>query len=165
MKIQIRPIHFFIVGVSIFVIAPLITAIFMIGSPAKERARKLDETRINNLDSMHYAIDSYYTLNKKLPDSLDALVKSGQHYPLGIQDPESGLPFHYETTSEKTYKLCATFTDESPKNGSQNYVYDRYLGPGNINMSWHHPKGYHCFDLTAVDNSVPPQPAIKQAPL
>jgi hypothetical protein len=157
MKMQIKPAYIFVIVVSTFVIVPLITAITMIGSPAKERARKLDETRVNSLDTMHYSIDSYYTLNKKLPESLDALIKSGQFYPLGIQDPESGVPFHYETTSEKTYKLCATFTDESPKNGDFDYIYNRYGATpyGNATISWHHPKGYHCFDLTAIDNSIP----------
>lgn len=161
---KLRPIHFFVIVISAFVIGPLITALFMIGSPAKERARKLDETRISNLDSMHYSIDGYYTLNKKLPESLDTLVKSGQYYLTGIQDPETGLPFHYEVTSEKTYKLCATFTNESPKNGQYDYVYNRYspgVGSNGQLMSWHHPKGYHCFDLTAIDNSIPQQPLVK----
>lgn len=129
-----------------------ISGLWIAGSPAAERARRFDERRISELQSISYAIDNYWNLNKALPRDLSTLQATRDIYIGSIIDPETGAPYEYTLTDSDTYSLCATFTNSSPETATTQ--------PYNPNTSkfWEHSEGRQCF---AIDVRKPTTPEEK----
>ena len=66
----IRIFHWTVV---IVVSGVAIAGLFASGSPSNERAKRLDEQRVSQLESISYAIDQYWNQNKSLPATLTEL--------------------------------------------------------------------------------------------
>ena len=56
------------------VIAAVVAGVFVLGSPADERARRLDRRRVEDLQGIAAATDLYWTRHSRLPASLDELT-------------------------------------------------------------------------------------------
>ena len=105
---------------------------YLIGPPAEERARRLDERRETDLQRLRLAADLYWTRNKRLPSSLDELAtEAGTN--IYARDPESGAPYAFALKGESAYELCAEFGRPSESRGD----------------FWSHPAGRHCYAITA----------------
>jgi type II secretory pathway pseudopilin PulG len=119
-----------LIGITFVVVAvAVIVGIVMIGPPAEERARRLDERRLNQLQGLAGIVDSYRASKGHLPTSLEAIAsESGTR--IAMSDPVTGVPYGYRVTGEG-YELCATFDRAS----SQRY-------PGDL---WMHGAGFRCF--------------------
>ncbi|MEI7512194.1 MAG: type II secretion system protein [Candidatus Uhrbacteria bacterium] len=118
------------------------------GSPAKERARRLDDRRIQDLQSISNAIDNYYNQNASaLPPTLESLTRvRDAYYVSSIVDPDTMTPYEYAVESTSTYRLCATFTTDSrgiSKDPNQ------YAQPYNSSAFWEHNSERTCFTITA----------------
>ena len=168
MNTKIRAAHFFVGAVTLLVVVPLIVAITKIGSPATERAKKVDQTRINALMNMQYAVQNYYATLGKLPTDFDTLLSIENNPYLQVTDPETAQRYEYKTTSPTQYQLCATFTqsDENLNTNGKRIPTQPYY-PGYID--WQHPQGYYCFTINTlpIDKThIPfaPTPAIVPAP-
>ena len=109
---------------TIAVLAGLVLAFMVLGSPAHQRDLAFDRRRVDLLQSMSNEIRSRYfgTLPTALPD---ALIR---------HDPQTRARFIYRRLGPKAYELCATFAlphdDGSP--------YD----------AWKHAAGLQCFRAT-----------------
>lgn len=128
------------------VLALLITAFSVFGSPANTRRARADETRIYNLQSVQSEVVNYWQQKGKLPAEFADLKDSLSNFDLP-KDPESDQPYVYEKTGAKSFKLCATF-NLSNKDLDAKYAeqrrYDRFNGLTVEN--WQHGAGLHCFD-------------------
>lgn len=124
------------------VVAILVAALGLAGSPFAARERAADERRVQALQSISSAVDAFYDTKDRLPDSLEELREQPSVYLESIRDVRTGQPYEYRKLGPKSYELCATFeTDTSAT---------RVVRPGFGNL-WNHPAGRHCFKLSVRD--------------
>jgi hypothetical protein len=140
-----RGIQWLVGGVSTAVLAAIIAGLAVVGSPAHQRALRLDTLRTGNLGMLSARVYGYWASHKQLPATLDQLGP-GAMIPV---DPVSGRPYGYSVTGASTYKLCAHFDAawEPEGNPSNGFI------PGNASR-WSHPQGDHCFELDARSNGM-----------
>ena len=157
---QLRPFHIFQTLVILAVIAVIVTGFFVIGSPSQERARKLDQQRVNDLQQIQSAMDQYYNLSNRyqLPASLVAMQQERNVYLASVVDPKTAQPYEYRTTGDMSYQLCATFEMDAQNDPQNPYAPKAYpaapIGPN----FWSHTVGRNCYDLTVQRWPAPPKP-------
>lgn len=136
----------FALVVILSVVVVVVAGLWLAGSPAQERARRLDGSRVSSLQSIANAIDQYYNTNKTLPPDLETLSKARETYYLNsLVDPETNMPFEYAVRDTDTYDLCATFaTDTMDQQTVQPEPYEPWEG-----RFWEHQIGRTCFNITA----------------
>lgn len=137
-------------GSSVLVLALLITAFSVFGSPATMRKMRTDETRLSNLVSIQSQIVYFWQQKGRLPEKLDDLSDplSGFSVPL---DPETNNSYTYSKTGPLSFKLCANFALESSNdvNSGRDYMYAYpMLSKAPEGNSWKHTAGNSCFDRT-----------------
>ena len=160
----------------VLVISAISYSFMIIGSPMKQRALRLDDRRVGDLQNIQYQIINFWQQKEKLPVDLAELSDpiSGSYVPI---DPEfeKGAKYEYAVLDAKTLKfeLCATFAEPIPK-GWQEYggkglpisytmserdVAVSYPYPGGgVNESWDHQAGRTCFERTIDKDIYPPYP-------
>ena len=130
-----------VISVTTVVVAAVIAGLLLLGSPALERMRKLDEQRISDLRAVANAVDRYTNQHNNMPTSLDELSKErGIH--IKLIDPETSHPYEYKITGENSYELCASFSHSSAEDQDQSNE-----------QFWSHNLGRHCFQLEAKCDS------------
>ncbi len=167
---------------SILVLALVVFAFSVMGSPVKQRAYRLDDRRVQDLQSIQWQVISFWQQKEKLPNGLDDLKNpiSGWSIPV---DPEfqKGTTYEYEKTGDLSFKLCATFAEPMPDGWSE------YKGGGvmpmmfsetgrdaavssiapypggGVNESWDHQAGRTCYDRTIDKDIYPPYPKAEPA--
>ena len=125
-----------VMGVAVLLVAATIAAAFLVlGSPAEQRLLRLDERRVEDLNSLRANVNAYWRANARLPASLDEAGRGTDLY----KDPVTGEPYGYRALGERAYELCASFdrpfTPESPDAAMR---------------FWPHPAGQHCFPFEAA---------------
>ena len=152
-----KKMRFLVWLVIIIVGAATISGYFVAGSPFRERMRKFDERRINDLQSIQWQIVNYWQRKEKLPDSLENLTDdiSGFSAP---RDPETGSPYEYQKLGDSKFQLCADFKMESSL--SSNYPKLAYPEFGGGNENWSHGIGQKCFERS-IDPDLYPSQKIK----
>ena len=127
---------FFFVSLIIMTSA-FIASFFLIESPTEARNRKLDEKIIQDFDAMRYAIDSYYSKNKTLPQNLeDIKIETINSRDLNFDNSKE---YDYKITGEETYELCANFLSS---NLEKTMSYSDTI--------WKHDKGYQCIKKEVI---------------
>jgi hypothetical protein len=126
--------------VSVVVLAAVVTGIVILGSPSEERARRLDRRLVEELSSIKTAVDSYYSKNGILPESLDELWKGSPGLDLNapfdvIRDPVPPNAYRYRVVAADAFELCGTFERASEPRVSSG-----------VDV-WQHLAGAHCFPL------------------
>jgi len=133
-------------GIAATVVAALviIAGLFALGTPSHARERKADRLRVGDLSRLSNLVDRYWATKAALPESLDTLValRLLDRVPT---DPQSHEPYTYLVSGERSYRLCATFTQPSDSTDA--------FGAGGVafardSHSWRHGAGESCFDLT-----------------
>ncbi len=177
-ELQTKTKLFTILGfVSVFLFFGLIIWSFIImGSPKMQRAWRLDNQRVTDLQSLQYQIINYYQQKEKLPVSLTDLSNPISSYSVPV-DPEfaKGYIYEYEPNlleNSLTFKLCATFNKKIPQGWNESN-FAVYKGPmmlesdvrvsstadyptsGGVNESWNHDIGRTCFSRT-IDKDIYP---------
>ena len=155
----------------LLVVFAIIYSFSIMGSPAKQRSLRLDDRRVNDLQSIQYQVINYWQQKEKLPENLDALANPLSGFSLPVPPTfEKGEVYEYKIKSKLTFELCATFALPMPQ-GWQEYggvypmAYDSpkevasYPYPGyGINESWDHEAGRTCFERTIDKDIYPPYP-------
>jgi hypothetical protein len=118
--------------VVVAVTAAVAAGIYLLGSPAAERARRLDDRRVQDLSGIARAVDLYWTRESRFPASLDQL-RSDTGAGITVVDPATGRPYDYRPLDEGKYELCASFEGDS---GESNRF---------ANGFWTHRAGRQCF--------------------
>ncbi len=140
--------HTMLYGISIAAITlaaiGFVLGFVVIGSPAEERARRIDQQRVNDLREMSYQIEQYYQAEVMLPDTLSEVYTA--QIPT---DPATGEPYTYEKTSENSFELCATF--ETAQQVDDPYMPRTVVAPdvkGLMPIDWSHGTGEYCYRFT-----------------
>lgn len=135
----------FAIASIVLVVAVVVVGVYLTGSPRQARVRSLDRQRIETLTQLSGAITSYRGDHNVLPASLEEVARAEAGIaPADLSDPESGAPYEYRATGEKTYELCARFGGPSDPDEA---------------IRWRHGPGRACFAFTA-----PPPPARAPTP-
>lgn len=150
----------------------VVVGLFVAGSPSKERERRFDEQRVNELQQIAGAVDNAYYRDGHLPASLDEVAVNKQDYYVpSTVDPRTRAPYEYRTTGGDTYELCATFDDVTQQTDQYGRVTPvappktaPVVGgayPGY--RDWTHGAGRHCYQLI-VESRMPTQACSLTSP-
>jgi len=107
----------------------------MVGPPSESRARRLDERRMQDLESLSSLVDVYWAREHRLPASQDDLARvMGQV--ADLRDPTTNAPYELRAIDSRRYQLCAEFDRSSDTTAlSRTHVF------------WSHRAGRQCFEL------------------
>ena len=122
------------------VIAAVIAGFVLSGTPLEQRLKRLDASRVSDLQQLSYALDAYWEERQSLPGTLDVLVDGRRLSRLPV-DPVTREPYSYRAIVEPRagYRLCATFALASDASAPEQF--------------WSHPAGQHCYEFEAGRNA------------
>ena len=123
------------IAASVVVVATVASALITIGPPAQQRRVAMDARRTTDLIRLANVIEIRGGRDQKLPAALTDLEGAGQWQ--SIKDPESGAPYGYAVTGDRSYRLCAVFATATRAGD---------VGDGSGNGEWSHPAGRYCFN-------------------
>lgn len=155
MKLPKTGFRLFVGFVVVMVSVAAAIGLYLAGSPTKERERRFDDQRVNDLQSIASAIDLYYenknVLPVSIPDLMSAQQAVGGFYIQSITDPSTAKPYEYQVTGVVTYNLCATFDGSSTdaENTSRAVKMSAPYPILPVGRDWNHAAGYVCYPLTA----------------
>ncbi|MBP6904882.1 MAG: hypothetical protein KBB91_02405 [Candidatus Pacebacteria bacterium] len=168
--------NLYAIGSSILVIVAIIWSFSVIGSPASQRQLRIDQRRIEDLQSIQWQVINYWQQKEKLPESLAQFNDPIANY-MTPRDPEfqKGKVYEYKKVGDKSFELCATFSLPMPEGwvpgGSGGGVYPMTATrdiavssmpyPGGAGESWDHEAGRTCFTRTIDPDLYPPYPKEK----
>jgi len=155
---KITGIKIFVGLVTLCVAAGIVAAFVVVGSPSQERARRMDQQRVNNLQQITYALDSYYMLKKDIPPSLKELAGTQDVYLESINDPQTKEEYAYRKIEATKYELCATFETEAQKSDVTGMA--KPVGYGPYDTMWQHGLGRQCFELQVRTANKPDKPLV-----
>jgi hypothetical protein len=173
-KLQMkRGWQWFGIGATVLVLAMIIWSFSVIGSPANQRKLRMDQRRLEDLQSIQWQVISYWQQKEKLPETLAEMNNPLASY-MVPQDPEfqKGKVYEYSKTGAMSFELCATFDLPQPKGWvpgtSGGGVYPMATRdvavsaiapyPGGTTDSWDHKEGRACFTRTIDRDLYPPFP-------
>ena len=154
----------------ILALALIIWSFSVIGTPKEQRAWRLDERRIQDLQSIQWQVINFWQQKESLPKELKDLSNPISGFAIPV-DPEfeKGLAYEYRQTDKMSFELCATFTAVMPKGWQEGYnggvrpmigfddSVSSYPYPGGgVNESWDHQAGRTCFTRTIDPDIYPP---------
>lgn len=168
------PIVYSIISIVLF-LGLIIWSFAIMGSPKEQRAWRLDDRRVSDLQSIQYQVINYWQQKEQLPVTLSDLSNPLSGFSLPV-DPEfeKGLKYEYIKGDNLSFQLCATFTADMPK-GWQEYggitpmfrtattdvtVSSAPYPGGGVNESWDHKIGRTCFSRTIDKDIYPPFPKV-----
>ncbi|MBU6371039.1 MAG: hypothetical protein KGH93_01230 [Patescibacteria group bacterium] len=134
--------------VSVFAIGAVAAGVGFVGTPAENRAKNLDMTRVNDLSSIQGQLVYQQWENKgSLPVNLAALNDpiSGFAVPT---DPETATAYGYKKLSATSFELCAVFDAASDDIANPAAVPAYPVSA--MSQNWSHAKGPVCF-LRTID--------------
>jgi len=124
------------IGMTVVVLAAVIAGILLIGSPAQERLRRLDERRISDLREISFAVDAYWTREDVLPASLEELGND-ERIVRELADPVTGAPYEYHAgTGSATSYVLSSNTIQTPMGGMCAMTTCGLTVPANSAFSW-----------------------------
>jgi len=133
------------VVLAVVVLASIVAGFFIVGTPAEQRNRKMDEQRINDLQTIQSQIVSYWSLKEALPPSLDVLQDNISGFVVPT-DPDTQNSYEYSISDKLKFELCATFETSDkdyPARGKETMYNSPY---GAFQQNWDHDSGRVCFE-------------------
>lgn len=128
-----------VVGVSALVLVLVVAGIFIIGSPQKERLRRLDDRRVSDLQFLQSEIVAFWQAKGRLPAELNELRDDIRGVVPPV-DPVTGEPYEYRALGNVSFELCATFAT-----GSEQGSVAKRLATPYRSVNWDHDAGRSCF--------------------
>jgi type II secretory pathway pseudopilin PulG len=104
-----------------------VSASIWINPPSENRARALDQQRLNGLRLTEDAIRKYFDIHRSLPADLKALdSERNQAIQANWHDPVTLQPLEYQITGEQSYSLCARFARNSDWQNPEYYSFKKH---------------------------------------
>lgn len=131
-------------------LSAVVAGFFIAGSPSQQRARRFDEQRVNDLQSIQYRIINYWQNKGKLPEKLSNLNDSISGFVVP-SDPETQSVYEYTEKGLENFELCAEFKTDSGKAPSGQYMPREItppIKPHSYQETWEHGTGKVCFART-----------------
>ena len=128
--------HILAGALAIVVASAIGMGIALLGPPSQERARRLDDRRVEELRRISSSVHLFHTRHDRLPASREELSKEPGVI-LETRDPVTDEPYGYRVVDSMTYELCAIFDRESTESRAS---------------FWSHGAGKQCFTLKAEES-------------
>lgn len=126
-----KKIYFLLAITTIISLGSLFYGFTLTGSPLKARDMKFDQRRVQDIADIQYRIETYFSQNQKLPDTLKDLPEDTQYY--HIIDPETKEPYEYSKKGDSEYTLCATYkTEEKATETTYSTLSNKPHGKGRV---------------------------------
>jgi len=131
----------------------VISAFFIVGSPATARLIQFDQQKISDLQNIQYQIVNYWQSKEELPNSLSDLNDPISGFAVPV-DPQTKQPYEYNIIDQDNliFQLCAQFN----KDGQAMYGESMYAPAKAISENWVHASGMVCFDRKIDKDLYPP---------
>lgn len=131
------------IAASVVVLATVVAAVAVMGSPGSQRESRMDRRREQDLERIATLIELRTKAGQALPADLASMAREPGRR-LSINDPATDQPYVYQTTGERSYRLCALFTTDTALESRRAW----------IDQEWLHGKGRHCFDRKMDEKKV-----------
>ena len=139
----------------LLIIASIICGFVTFGSPATQRATRLDNQRASDLGNIQWQVLNHWQANETLPTTLEDLKDEFGGYYVPV-DPETKTAYEYTVTGPLTFELCATF--ERPSDAElMNPSMTRPVDYG-FDSRFPHEAGRTCYTRTIDPEKYPPFP-------
>lgn len=125
-----------LVAGAVAIVATLVAAVLIMGTPGAQREARLDARRVGDLALIGNAIDAFGE-GRALPKTL-AELDQDTRMRLTLVDPVDGEAYGYSAGADGRYRLCARFAADSRDAIRRGEAWH--------DRSWDHPAGEHCFD-------------------
>ncbi|MDQ5901586.1 MAG: hypothetical protein QG580_301 [Patescibacteria group bacterium] len=153
----------------LMVLSAIVWSFTVIGSPKDQRAWRLDERRVQDLQSIQWQVINFWQQKERLPEELKDLSSPLSGFMVPV-DPEfeKGLAYEYKKLEGLKFELCATFSAEMPQGwveygggvmpmyGGKDVAVSSMPFPGNGGDSWMHEAGKTCFEREIDKEMFPP---------
>jgi FlaA1/EpsC-like NDP-sugar epimerase len=147
--------------VGTIILAAIILGVVIIGTPSAQRAKMMDDQRVNDLTSIQGQIVYSQWQNKgTVPATLDELKDPISGFVIPT-DPETKQSYEYTMLSKNSFELCATFKTIASTTNENTAVARPVSYPyqnGTINENWQHGIGITCFTRTIDEKLYPINP-------
>jgi hypothetical protein len=143
--------------VSVIVLASVIGAFFIVGSPQTLREIRYDQQKIGDLQQIQSQVTNFFQQKEVIPASLEELEDPliGFRVP---EDPQSAEGEQYVYTYRKleryTFEICAVFNQPSPQTGKSS-AREIYYEPYGLDNFFEHGVGEECFERTIDPDKFP----------
>lgn len=148
-------------GSGVLVLAVIVTAFFVVGSPTSARLAGFDQQKVSDLQSIQYQIVSYWQTKQKLPVTLADLTDNISGFVAPI-DSQSKIAYEYniKDATNLSFELCAIFNKEGGD------MYNTPVAPASVPVkgqidNWQHSAGRVCFERTIDKQLYPPVNKLK----
>ncbi|MFH0857769.1 MAG: DUF5671 domain-containing protein [Candidatus Magasanikbacteria bacterium] len=131
--------------VSVVVLGSIITGFFIVGTPLEQRKRKMDDQRIQDLQTVQGQIVDYWVRKETLPNNLEALQDNISGFVVPT-DPDTKQHYEYIIGDKLEFELCADFSTSDkdfPQRGKEMVPYTSSYG--SFQKNWDHEAGRICF--------------------
>lgn len=129
------------------VLGSIIAGFFIVGSPAVQRARRFDDQRVGDLQTIQSQIINYWQQKEKLPAKLADLTDSISGF-IAPVDPSTKIDYEYNINSPLAFELCAVFDTVSLANGKDVNQPRAVVYGDPYSQNWSHNAGRVCFSRT-----------------
>lgn len=154
-----RQLKIFAWIISLLILFVIVTGFIVVGSPSTQRARRFDQQRVNDLQTIQGQVVSYWSEKGLLPANLSDLKSSISGFVAPL-DPETQASYEYQIKSTLNFELCAKFNQASLNQGP---IATPAIYPNYKTENWSHGVGRVCFDRT-IDpqrDKIPQTPFVK----
>jgi type II secretory pathway pseudopilin PulG len=131
------------VAASAVVVAALAGALAVLGWPAQQRQRALDDRRLRDLQDIVEVVQGYAKKRNALPQDLPPLKEENSWRNFWTGDPDTREPYEYKALDDQSFQLCAVFSLPSSASDDHTY-YGRWRRT--------HAAGKQCFTYTRDDD-------------
>ena len=142
---------------SILVLAVIVGAFVVVGSPNSARFIQFDQQKVSDLQNIQSQIINYWQKKSALPSSLSDLNDpiSGFTVP---KDPQTKTNYEYniKNAANLSFELCANFNKASTSQEIANTPMPFAGAPESYNQNWNHATGKVCFERTIDKQLYPP---------
>lgn len=149
----------------VIVVAAIVSGFVIVGSPAKQRALRFDQERINDLQTIQWQVISYWQRKEALPPKLEDTIDSISGNPIPT-DPDTGAQYGYAVKGPLKFEICADFSLGSEDlKGRGQYGYgaggslmarDTSYAYSDSDQNFEHKAGKACFTRTIDPDQYPP---------
>ncbi len=139
----------------LIILALVIGAFFIVGSPMKARSAQFDQQRVNDLQNIQGQVLNYWQRKGAMPQNLADLNDSISGY-VAPKDPQTKNSYEYnlKDSTNLSFELCATFNLPSMTSAVGPKSMPVY--PGDFSQNWDHEAGRICFERTIDQQLYPP---------
>lgn len=144
---------------SVAILAAIVAGFFIVGSPKAQRAARMDQQRVYDLQSIQSQALNYWTQKEVLPATLDELKDPFSGYQAPV-DPLTGEAYEYTVKGELEFEVCAVFETQAAAKegaGARPMMYTPYAETTEV---WEHGIGRICFART-IDPELYDQNSVK----